>query len=170
MPRLMFSICRSNPTLAGLACVAAILLGVGACSRDQAPDRPLVELQPSTPSPRTGDVLASEITTGGIRARYRATFANDQLRQIAETRAAHAATRGENRYEFQGARLMSYVGAPPGGAGAIEIRFNLQGAVTTSRSAAGEVAPEEIAAIRTRAQLLRSHALAQRAARIHQAR
>jgi hypothetical protein len=168
----MFSICRSNQTRRALACLAAVLLGVAACSRerDAAPAAPLVELQSSTPDAPAGDVLASEITAGGIHARYRATFTENQLRRIGETRIANPPTGGENNYEFQGARLMSYVGAPLSGAGPIEIRFNLQGVVTRSRAPAGEVAPEEIAAIRARAQLLRSHALAQRAARAHETR
>ena len=45
---------------------------------------------------------------------------------------------------------------------AIELRFNLQGAVELAKSSAGAVAPEQISAIRERAQLLRSHALAQK--------
>lgn len=130
----------------------------------------MVELQPSAPSAQAGDVLVSAVAAGGIPATYRATFTDDQLRRIDETRTAGAATANENGYEFQGARLMSYTGAPLGGGGAIEIRFNLQGAVMVSRGASGEVTPEEIAAIRTRAQLLRSHALAQRATRTHETR
>jgi hypothetical protein len=158
----MFSICRSNQTRAGLACLAVILLGMVACSREQeaAQTEPLVAAQSAA---QAGDVLESELTTGGMPATYRATFADNQLRRIGETRAS----RGEGEYEFQGARLMSYVGSPLSGAGPIEIQFNLQGAITMSRAPTGEVSPEEITAIRTRAQLLRSHALAQRATRTH---
>ncbi|MGH8188401.1 MAG: hypothetical protein ACREUC_17715 [Steroidobacteraceae bacterium] len=175
----MFSICRSDQTRRGLAYLASILLGVAACSRDRSPNdetqnvapaRPMVELPPPTPSAQAEDVLVSEVAAGGIPATYRAAFTGNQLRRIDETRTSSAPTPNESSYEFQGARLMSYAGAPLGGAGAIEIRFNLQGAVTMSRAASGEVAPEEIAAIRTRAQLLRSHALAQRATRTHDTR
>jgi DNA-binding transcriptional regulator YdaS (Cro superfamily) len=174
--KLMFSICRSDQTRRGLACLAVILLAIAACSRDQNSSgdpqsaAPLVELQSPAPGARTADVLVSEITAGGIRATYRATFADDQLRRIGETRAVNASDQTESVYEFQGARLLSYLGAQLNGAGSIEIRFNLQGAVTMSRAAGGEVTPQEIAAIRTRAQLLRSHALAQRATRAHQTR
>jgi hypothetical protein len=161
----MFSICRSNQTRAGLACLVVILLGMVACSREQETTQtePMVTPQSAAPA---GDVLEGEITTGGMQATYRATFMDNQLRRIGETRASS----GEGEYQFQGARLMSYAGGPLSGAGPIEIQFNLQGAVTMSRAPSGAVSPEEIAAIRTRAQLLRSHALAQRATRAHETR
>jgi hypothetical protein len=161
----MFSICRSNQTRGGLACLGVILLGMVACSREQetAQTGPMVAAQSAA---QEGDVLESAITTGGMQATYRATFQDDQLRHIGETRASN----GGGEYEFQGARLMSYAGGPLSGAGPIEIQFNLQGGVTMSRAPSGEVSPEEITAIRTRAQLLRSHALAQRATRTHQTR
>jgi hypothetical protein len=165
----MFSICRSNQTCGGLACLVVILLGIVACSREPAtaPSAPMVEAQPSASAAPAADVLESAITAGGMQATYRATFADKQLRHIGETRAANGS---EGEYEFQGARLMKYVGGPLSGTGPIEIQFDLQGAVTMSRAPSGEVSPEEISAIRTRAQLLRSHALAQRATRTHQTR
>ena len=50
----------------------------------------------------------------------------------------------------------------------IELRFDLQGALELAKSASvGTVPPEEISAIRERAQLLRSHALAQKTNRDH---
>ena len=76
-----------------------------------------------------------------------------------------AEQRGDSRngeYEFRGARLLHYSGSGLSNAEPIELRFDLQGALELAKSASGTVPPEEISAIRERAQLLRSHALAQK--------
>jgi hypothetical protein len=159
----MFSTCRLVQT--GL-----ILLVLGACSREapQSAQQPLVMAPPDSAAPAAGaaqeQTIASELVAAGVPTSYRATFATDRLQRIAETRASSHA--GE--YEFHGARLTRYAGAALADGGAIELRFDLKGAVTMSSAGSGPVPAEEISAIRTRAQLLRSHALAQRATQSHQ--
>jgi hypothetical protein len=49
----------------------------------------------------------------------------------------------------------------------IELRFDLQGAVELAKAGAGTVPQEEVSALRERAQLLRSHAVAQKANHNH---
>ncbi len=70
-------------------------------------------------------------------------------------------------YVFQGARLMRYEGDSLDGAGQLLLVFDLQGRVITARLAEAAASEEQIGAIRTRAQLLRNHALAQHASRMH---
>jgi len=65
------------------------------------------------------------------------------------------------------ARLLHYSGSGLSSAEPIELRFNLQGALELAKSGNGTVPPEEISAIRERAQLLRSHALAQKSTQDH---
>ncbi|HKS58159.1 MAG TPA: hypothetical protein VJS12_22880, partial [Steroidobacteraceae bacterium] len=73
----------------------------------------------------------------------------------------------QGTYDFRGARLLHYSGSGLSTADPIELRFDLQGALTLSKAGAGAVPAEEVSAIRERAQLLRSHALAQRSSRDH---
>lgn len=149
---------------------ALALVFIGACSKERAqPANPPLAAPLASQNTQAGiaqneEIIASDLVAAGMPASYRATFAAGQLQRIAETRAAlHT---GE--YEFRGARLMRYAGAALSNGGAIELRFDLQGGITMSTGGSGQVPAEEISAIRTRAQLLRSHALAQRASRSHQ--
>ena len=154
----MFSTCRSLQT--GL-----ILLALGACSKEPPP--------PSTPLaaaiPHAQDAAAdvhtvsSRINAAGIAATYTATFGAEQQLRIAEQRTD--SRNGE--YEFRGARLLHYSGSGLSSTDPIELRFDLQGVLTLSKAGAGAVPAEEVSAIRERAQLLRSHALAQRTTRDH---
>jgi hypothetical protein len=151
---LMFRTCRSLQT--GL-----ILLALGACSKEpMAPQN--TPLAPPSTATRTATAnapaLRGQINAAGLAAKYAATFADGEQLRIVEQRADSRA--GE--YEFRGARLLHYSGAGLSSAEPIELRFNLQGAVEVAKSSAGTVAPAEISAIRERAQLLRSHALAQK--------
>jgi hypothetical protein len=82
--------------------------------------------------------LSGQINAAGIAATYAATFADGEQLRIVEQRADSRS--GE--YEFRGARLLHYSGA-------------------------GAAPAQEISAIRERAQLLRSHALAQQTTRDH---
>ena len=108
--------------------------------------------------------LSSRINAAGIAATYEATFEEGERVRIAEQRAD--SRNGE--YEFRGARLLHYSGGGLSSADAIELRFDLQGALTAREvGRGGTVPPEEISAIRERAQLLRSHALAQKTTRDH---
>jgi hypothetical protein len=158
---LMFSTCRSLQT--GL-----ILLVLGACSKEApapTPGTPLVAAVPQTQdTPAPADTLNSHINAAGIAATYQATFGVEQQQvRIAERRADSRA--GE--YEFRGARLLHYSGNGLSSADPIELRFDLQGVMTLSKAGAGAVPADEVSAIRERAQLLRSHALAQKTSRDH---
>jgi hypothetical protein len=171
----MFSTCRRTQTTRALAVhlavlLAAILFIVGACSKQPAQPAqqpsaaPLVTPNAQTSEAQREEPIAGKLVAAGVAATYRASFVANQLSRIVETRAEERT--GE--YEFHGARLMHYAGNALSSDGTIELGFDLQGAVTLSKSGSGPVAADEIGAIRTRAQLLRSHALAQRATRSHQ--
>jgi hypothetical protein len=156
----MFSTCRSLQT--GL-----ILLLLGACSKEApapTPGTPLVAAAPQTQQPfAAAETISSHINAAGISATYDATFAAEQQIRIVEQRADSR----KGTYDFRGARLLQYSGGGLSSADAIELRFDLQGALTVSQAGAGAVPAAEVSAIRERAQLLRSHALAQRSSRDH---
>jgi hypothetical protein len=150
----MFSTCRGLQT--GL-----ILLALGACSKEPAPPQsaPLAPLVMQTnDAAADARTLSSSITAAGVAATYDATFEDGERLRIAERRAD--SRNGE--YEFRGARLLHYSGGGLSSPDAIELRFSLQGALELAKGAAGTIPAEEISAIRERAQLLRSHALAQK--------
>ena len=150
----MFRTCRSLQT--GL-----ILLALGACSKEPAPPQstPLAPaIAPAKTATANAPTLSGQLNAAGIAAKYDATFADGEQLLIHEQRA-DART---GQYEFRGARLLHYSGNGISSAASLELRFNLQGALESAKSSAGAVAPEEISAIRERAQLLRSHALAQK--------
>jgi hypothetical protein len=157
----MFSTCRTLQT--GL-----ILLALVACSKDPPaapPNAPLVAATTQAPDTATAgaSTLSSQLNAAGIPATYAATFGADQHLRIAERRAD--SRHGE--YEFRGARLLRYAGSGLASADAIELRFDMSGVVTLSKSGAGAAPAAEVSAIRERAQLLRSHALAQRHTQNH---
>jgi hypothetical protein len=155
---LMFSICRSLQT--GL-----ILLALGACSKQPTPppSAPLVTAPAEAATPAAALKVSSHLNAAGIAATYDATFEQGEQMRIAEQRAD--SRNGE--YEFRGARLLRYSGNGLSIAEPIELRFGLQGALELAKSGSGTVPPEEISAIRERAQLLRSHALAQKSNHSH---
>jgi hypothetical protein len=149
----MFRTCRRLQT--GL-----ILLALGACSKEPALPQTTSLAPPVAPSqaaPADARTVSGRVNAGGIATTYDATFAAGERVRIAERRAD--SRNGE--YEFRGARLLHYSGAGLSSAEPIELRFDLQGALELAKSGNGTVPPEEISAIRERAQLLRSHALAQ---------
>jgi hypothetical protein len=156
----MFSTCRSLQT--GL-----ILLALGACSKEPAapPSTPLTPAITQTDDvAANASTLSGHINVAGIAANYEATFAAEERMRIAEQRAD--SRKGE--YDLRGARLLRYSGGGLTSANAIELRFSLQGVLELAKSSnGGEVSQEEISAIRQRAQLLRSHALAQKTTRDH---
>ena len=157
----MFSTCRSLQT--GL-----ILLALSACSKEQPtpaqPSTPLVVAPAPAPQPAApADTVSSHINAAGIAATYEATFGAQEQLRITEQRPQSRS--GE--YEFRGARLLHYSGSGLSSAQPIELGFDLQGAMTLSKAGSGPVPPAEVSAIRERAQLLRSHALAQKTSRDH---
>jgi hypothetical protein len=136
-------------------------------------DRPLVE-QPAEQqhgSETMGDIesasdttLTAKLAAAGIPTKYTAHFEADKLVRIDETRQLDQ-RRGS--YQFYGARLVKYSGAAVGSPQTLELEFDLQGALKSEQANSGTAAATELSAIRERAQLLRSHALAQRSTRAH---
>jgi hypothetical protein len=155
--------------------VVASALAIVGCSKEPTtpaaptPSRPLVEEVPSPSSisspTRPADEYRGFFAPGGIAAEYRATFSEGQIRTIEEKRTADARTAD---YKFQGARLLKYQGAALGSTDEIQLEFDLQGKVLVARAGDKDASPEEISAIRDRAQSLRSHAVAQFAVRGHE--
>jgi hypothetical protein len=156
----MFSTCRSLQT--GL-----IVLALAACSKEptttqSAPLTPAIA--PTNTDAANVRTLSGRINAAGIAATYEATFDEGERVRIAEQRAD--SRKGE--YELRGARLLHYSGSGLSSADAIELRFSVQGVLELAKSGSGGTVPqEEISAIRERAQLLRSHALAQQTTRDH---
>ncbi|MET0499305.1 MAG: hypothetical protein ABW106_13655 [Steroidobacteraceae bacterium] len=111
-----------------------------------------------------GDSLSAKLTAAGIAVKYRAHFDGSKLARIEETRTA------DNRhgeYEFYGARLVKYSGAAFSSAATLLLEFDMQGAVKLAQATPAPLDESEIATVRQRASLLRSHALAQRSTRAH---
>jgi hypothetical protein len=159
-------------------CLLAGLIGATSCSR-QPPDTaatsaagaPLVKPQSADSARATEQIVTGEFAAGGAAATaYRATFRDGKLQRITEQHG-DAASGQRAEYEFYGARLMKYSGGPVSGTAAgaaIELEFNLQGALVKARAGgANEVPAGQIDEIKTRAQLLRSHALALQATQAH---
>ena len=148
--------------------VVASLFIVAACSKEpstpSAPTTPLVEQRAADPQPARVDEFRGNFAPGGIAASYRATFSNGQIQALEETREPNAQT---GAYEFLGARLMKYQGAALSSTEKVELQFDQQGKVLVNRAGNKTVSPEEISAIRDRAQSLRSHALAHHDVRGH---
>jgi hypothetical protein len=146
----------------------ASLFIVTACSKEPAPPSastvPLVEQRAADAQPARIEEIQGKFAPGGIAATYLATFSDGQIKAVAETRESDGQS---GAYEFHGARLMKYQGAALSSAEKIELEFDQQGKVLVSRAGDKEVSPEEISAIRDRAQSLRSHALAHHDMRGH---
>jgi hypothetical protein len=171
-----------HATLRVLCAGVALGLVVAACSKDS-PDPQRASSPAPAASPRfepSFDVkalqkMSSTIVATGIATKYDAYFDQRQLSAIVEERqAASSVEHGE--YLYMGARLMQYTGvalpgAPDSTAGLIELKFDLQGRVVSARSledGGRHVDQWQIDALRARAELLRSHALAQRSINAHQ--
>ena len=159
-----------NWSLVAIVTFAALV----GCSKKEEPAR-VASATPAAPdaaevhAERTaepGDALHGKLTAAGIPTTYAAHFENGQLTRISEQRPAGAT--GE--YRYYGARVTHYSGAPLGPGASVDIEFDLQGAVQSSKradGAAAQLTAEEIASIQTRAQLLRSHAMTQRSVQTH---
>jgi hypothetical protein len=185
----MFSMCRSRQTQPPLAfmpdftartivgaCALVLVTLICACSKPPGPGQPgspdasdAARAAPEAP-PETGDVLRAKTTADGIPTRYSARFDEGQLKTIAEKRTSSVGEES-GEYRFYGARVTHYQGAALSGGTDVEVEFDMQGGVLSARRVDGSgsaIPPEEVTAIRTRAQLLRSHALTQRSVRAHQ--
>jgi hypothetical protein len=151
-------------TLIRATLALAIAFAAIGCSKQPASDAPLV-----TPSaqdaaaPPESTTMTGAIDAAGIPARYEAKFEGKQLERIVETRES-----GSAEYEFKGARLLRYSGAPLRAGENVELRMDLNGKVLSAMAGSQPLPQEQISEITSRAQLLRSHALAEAATRSHQ--
>jgi hypothetical protein len=141
---------------------------IAACSKSHAPENhsePTTTRSVASLPAETADILRAKLTAGGFRTDYAAYFAANELTRIVEQRRMENDVLG-GEYDFKGARLLRYRGAKLTGDADLDLGFDMQGVL---QSGAGpNVGDEDIRAVRNRAQLLRSHALAQRASRMHQ--
>lgn len=146
----------------------AILLLAAACSKEPkpaaAPSEPLVEQSAADPVQGSPDEFHDSFAPGGIAATYSAKFKEGKIQSLKEIRKATSQTA---TYEFLGARLMKYSGAALNSNDSVELEFDQQGKVLKAIAGDKEVSADEIAAIRDRAQSLRSHAVSQYAVKGH---
>ncbi len=134
--------------------VALLAIATASCSKRSAP---VVE----EPWVTDGESIRGEANAAGIATSYVAYFKDQQLERIIETRTSAKNARAE--YVFTGARLTKFKGQAVGREAQLEIELDMKGAVTRALNAT----PEDIAAVRNRAQLLRSLALSRRATTSH---
>ena len=114
------------------------------------------------------DAVKAEAALAGVPTQYAAHFDSGQLKHIDEARKSAGAGSQTGEYIFYGARLMQYRGAALSDNSTIELNFDMQGGLTSANTSAGKsVSDQEIRAIRNRAQLLRSAALARRSTQAH---
>lgn len=116
---------------------------------------------------RKENVLEAALAAGATPARYAASFEDGKLIRIAEERSPPGAAVLRGEYVFYGARLVEFSGASLQSDATLELRFDTQGGITSASGSAGKPADAEISAVRNRAQLLRSHALARKSSRDH---
>lgn len=170
----MTSLERTTPGRAILALIAAVTLS--SCTEQPSPTAAPVPPQATsteaaaTAGPATDprDTVKANASPGGVPTAYVAYFDAEQLQRIAETRKTGGAGTARGEYFFYGARLTQYRGAALNDGSSIELNFDVQGALAASNPGAGKaISDEEVAAIRNRAQLLRSLALARRATQSH---
>lgn len=121
--------------------------------------------------------LEGSLATAGTVSRYTAQFQDDKLISIQEERDAGAGGKAGAEYQFKEGRLLRYAElgqrAGPSGSVRIELDFafddtgELLAATKTVDDVGAKPDEAEIHAARNRAELLRNHALAQRASREH---
>lgn len=167
------------------ATIAVLLATLLASCAKQEPPAAKAEERPqaaATQAPSTQEddpnLTRGRLNAGGVSASYAARFDGDKLVRIEEERRAQDGAASTGEYTYQGARLISYRGtklavlnesASGTGAGAppasLDLEFDMQGKLQSGQGPG--LSEADVAAIRNRAQLLRSHALAQRTSRGH---
>lgn len=164
--------------LTGTTLVAALTLSLFAgCSKQEPAATQAQETKQAAPpvqheevapekDPTDGSVVTAKVDASGIPVKYTAHFDGDKLTRIDEVRNADGR---QGEYDFYGARLVKYSGAATASAATLLIEFDMTGSVESAQADPSPMAHSEINAIRERAQLLRSHALAQRETRMHRA-
>lgn len=112
------------------------------------------------------DIFHNELRTGQEISLYQASLQDGRLLWLEEDRSHGAPQPLHARYEFKGALIMRYVDTSP-----MEISFDERGRPTgivkNRKTLKLDEHTANINAIRNRAELLRSHALATRAIRAH---
>ncbi len=152
-------------------CLLLSALVAMGCSEKPAPVQPAntdaVSSEPARSSlpAADGNVTRAKLNASGVTAEYAAHFDAEKLVSIDEARQPQPGSLLSGQYTYQGARLLRYQGAKVSEPAQLDLQFDLQGTLQSGQGP--DVSDEEIAAIRARAQLLRSHALAQRASRSH---
>jgi hypothetical protein len=148
------------------AICASVLCTMAACgnSENQTTQQPLV----TTVAQGEAANAKIAIAAGGTSGSYTPHYEGEQLVEIREERLGTNGT-VQGRYQFQGARLMRYEGAGFEDDHLLSVEFNLEGRLVAARKGNGQATEEEIVQVRRRAQLLRSHALAQHASKMHTA-
>ena len=119
----------------------------------------------ATPQAVDANITRAKLNAHGVPAQYAAEFVDEKLVKINEQRESGGSATLDGEYTFQGGRLLRYRGAKVQQAASLDLQFDLQGVLQSGRGP--DVSDQDISMIRDRAQLLRSHALAQRAARSH---
>jgi hypothetical protein len=154
------------PTSRRTFCALTACVLLGACSPDSTPrDQTGSQISQLAPLPQaSANVLRAKLNAAGMPTEYAAHFAAERIERIVEHRQHGNATVAAE-YTFAGARLIEYRGPKLQSSERLELQFDTQGALVSGR--APNVSDEDIAAIRDRAQLLRSHATAQRATKAH---
>jgi hypothetical protein len=143
----------------------ACVLFVGCSEKAPPPVTPETSAPMAESQPDAANVTRSKLNAHGVPTQYAAEFDAEKLVKITEERTSGSGATLDGEYTFQGARLLRYRGAKVQQEGQLDLQFDLQGVLQSGRGP--DVTDEDIATIRDRAQLLRSHALAQRAARGH---
>jgi hypothetical protein len=172
------STCNTRSLTLAITATALLLTLIAGCAKKEpAADAPAAERMAQTTraapppevampatDPADGSVMTANIDAAGIPVKYTARFDGDKLTHIDEVRDGDGR---QGAYDFYGARLVKYSGAAVGSAAILLIEFDMQGAVASAQADPSPLANSEINTIRERAQLLRSHALAQHDTRMH---
>jgi len=154
----------------GIVLILALAASFAGCSDRKPPAQfTPVEHEPTLEEKsQQQDVVKATLGSGKTAATYVASFAAGKLQSIAETRTPPAGTERRGNYVFYGgARLTEYSGAALLSDATVALRFDMQGALISAGGSAGRPGDDEVSAIRNRAQLLRSHALARKSTRDH---
>lgn len=146
---------------------AATALWFAACSDRQSTPVSNAANETAEQEGTSQDVIKAALPMGNVAATYRASFEAGQLKRIAEERKPQGAAALRGNYVFYGARLIEYSGAALQSDATLELHFDMQGGLMSAAGSAGKPDEAELSAIRNRAQLLRSHALARKSTRAH---
>jgi hypothetical protein len=150
-----------------LICAATAFWSAGCSERHAAPAANTTNESAAEEEDSSQDVIKAALPLGNVAATYRASFEAGQLKRIAEERKPEGAAARRGKYVFYGARLIEYSGAALQSDATLELHFDMQGGLVSAAGSAGKPDDAELSALRNRAQLLRSHALARKSTRGH---